>query len=241
MTSFWIMILPFLFMVMLGLIILKIMKVLGRTIKIRWTPKHVFVVITGYIALGLFAFLYLQFFYEAKANVLSSEEIQELEQVTKHLQNYYEENDASFLTENYKKESWQFEFEGDVLPIMVNEWGNGFNSDIRIRFNDQIKQGHVVLSHYQFPVVIEGIDMTDEVPPLNIYMYDQQLIIEQAPEHSIKYKRVNATLSMLDFNRDFKNEKTTEIIGSPYSNLLLIEVAPSTNVEDLQDVIHLIN
>lgn len=238
MTSFWIMIVPFLFMVLLGLGILKIVKVLSHNIKIRWTPKHVFVVVTGYIALGLFAFLYLQFFYEPKVTILSNEKLKALEQVTAHSQKYYDENDASFLTEDYKKESWQFDFEGDALPIEVNEGNIGYNSDIRVRYNNDIKQGRVVLSYYQFPVVIEGIDMTDEVPPPHVYMNDQQLIINQARKHSVNYNRVQASLSILDFNRG--NEETSEIISSRYSNVLLIEVARSTNVEDLQGLIYII-
>ena len=241
MTSFWFMILPFLFMVLLGLGILKIAKFLSHNIKIRWTSKHLLVAITGYIALGLCAFLYLQFFYEPKVSTLSNEELTALEEVTIQLEKYYDENDASFLTEDYKKESWQFEFEGDVLPIDVNEGNNGFNSDLRVRYNDDIEPGHVILSYYQFPVVIEGIDMTDEVPPPHVYMNDQQLMINQPREHSINYNRVQASFNILDFNRELEKEKTTEIIGSPYSNVLLIEIAPSTNVEDLQSVLYKIN
>lgn len=241
MTSFWIMILPFLFMVSLVLVLLKIIKRIGRTIKIRWTPKHVYLVVVGYIALGFVAFLYLQFFYESKGTILSKDEITALEEETTNVKKYYDENDASFLTDDYKKESWQFEFEGDVLPIDVNEGNNGFNSDLRVRYNDDIEPGHVILSYYQFPVVIEGIDLTNEVPPPYVYMNDQQLMINQPREHSVNYNRVQASFNILDFNRGLEKEETTEIISSPYSNVLLIEVAPSTNVEDIQSVIYKIN
>ena len=239
MTAFWIMLLPLLFLVIIGLVLLKILKILSHKIKIRWTNKHIFIVVTSYIALGLVAFLYLQFFYKTDLTTLSSEEMKNLEQVTAHIQKYYEENDSSFLTENYKKESWQFDFEGDVLPIEVIEGQSGLNSDIRLRYNDDIKQGRVVLSYYQFPVVLEGLDLTDDIPPSTVYMYDQQLIIEPASEHSINYNLVNASLSILDLNRE--EYEPTEITSSPYSNVLLIEVARSTNVKDLQGRIHMIN
>ena len=239
MTSFWIMILPLLFMVMVGLVILKILKVLSNNMKIRWTPKHLFVVVTGYIALGLLAFLYLSFFSETTLTALSSEEIQKLQQVTKDLQRYDEENDSSFLTETYKKKSWQFEFEGDVIPVAVNEGSNWLNSDIRLRYNDDIEQGNVVLSYYQFPVIIEGLDLADEVPPPNVYMSGQQLIIESVLGNSVNYNRGNASISILDFNRTDYAE--TEIVGYQFSSVLLIEVARSTDLEDLHGRINIIN
>lgn len=239
MTAFWIMLFPLLFLVVIGLVIMKFLKVLSNKIKIRWTNKHIFIVVTSYITLGLVAFLYLQFFYKADFTILSSEEIENLERVTANLQKYYEENDSSFLIEDYKKESWQFSFDGDVLPIEVKEGQSGLHSDIRIRYNDAIKQGHVVLSYYQLPVVLEGLDMADEIPPLQVYMSDQQLFIEPALEHSINYNLVNASLSILDLNRE--EHERTEITSSPYTNVLIIDVARSTNVKDLQGRIHIIN
>lgn len=239
MNTSWILILPLLFMVMLGLGMLKILKIVSNNMKLRWTAKHSFVVVTGYITLGFLAFLYLSFFYEPELTALSSEDMQKLQQETERLQKYYEEDDASFLTENYKKESWQFEFEGDVLPISVNEGNNGLNSDIRIRYHDDIEPGNVVLSYYQFPVIIEELDITDEISPPNVYMSNQQLIIEPASEHSINYNRVNASLSILDFNRI--DHYISETIHYPYSNVLLIEVARSTNIEDLHDLLYVIN
>ena len=241
MTSFWMIILPFLFMVSLVLVLLKIMKRIGRTIKIRWTPKHVYLVVVSYIALGLVAFLYLQFFYESKVAILSKEELTALEEETTHVTKYYDENDVSFLTDDYKKEGWQFEFEGDVLPIEVNEGNNGFNSDLRVRYNDDVKPGYVILSYYQCPVVIEGIDVTGEIPLPDVYMNGQQLMINQPRERAVNYNFVQATFKILDFNRDMENMETTEIISSPYSRVLLIEVAPSTKIENLQSVIYKIN
>lgn len=239
MTSFWIMILPLLFMVMVGLVILKIIKVLSNNLKKRWTSKHIFVVVTGYIALGLLAFLYLNFFYKPEFTALSSEEIQKLEHEVESLQKYYKEDDSSFLTENYKRESWQFEFEGDELPVVVKEGNNGFISDVRIHYTDDIEQGNVVLSYYQFPVIVEGLDMTDETPLPHAYMSNQQLVIEPGLEHSINYNRINATLSILDFNRSDRYE--SETIHYPYSNVFLIEVARSTNVKDILGLINFIN
>ena len=241
MTSFWIMILPFVFMVSLILILLKIMKRIGRTIKIRWTPKHVYLVVGGYVALGLVAFLYLQFFYASKVTILSKEELSAIEAETTHVKQYYDENDASFLTEDYKKESWQFDFEGDVLPIDVNEGNNGFNSDLRVRYSDDIEPGHVLLSYYQFPLIIEGINVTDEVPPPLVYKNEEQLMINQPREHTVNYNTVQAKLKILDFNQEMGNLGATEIISSPYSSVLLIEVAPSTKIEDLQSILYKIN
>lgn len=239
MTTLWMMILPLLFIVMLILVILKVLKTLSNTMKIRWTPKHIFVAVTGYIVLGLLAFLYLSFFSDTTLTALSSEEMQKLEQVTADLQRYDEENNSSFLTEAYKKKSWQFEFEGDVIPVAVNEGSNWLNSDIRIRYNDDIEQGNVVLSYYQFPVIIEGLDLADEVPPPNVYMSGQQLIIESVLRNSVSYNRVNASIGILDFNRTDYAE--TEIVGYQYSSVLLIEVARSTALDDLQGSINIIN
>lgn len=239
MTIFLMMILPLLFILLFVLFILKVLKILNNSIKIRWTPKHIFVVVTGYIAIGLLAFLYLSFFYESELTALSSEEIQNLEQVTKDLQSYYKEDDSSFLTKTYKKKSWHYEFEGDVLSIVVNEGSNGLNSDIRIRYNDDIAKGNVILSYYQFPFIIEDLDLTDEISPPNVYMSDQQLILEPTLAHSVSYNRVNASLGILDFNRTDHKESGT--VNYPYSNVLLIEVARSTNVEDLQGRLNIIN
>lgn len=241
MTSFWFTILPFVFIVSLVLVLLKIMKRIGRTIKIRWTPKHVYLVVGGYVTLGLVAFLYLQFFYESEVTIVSIEELSAIEAETTHVKQYYDENDASFLTEDYKKESWQFDFEGDVLPIDVNKGNNGFNSDLRVRYSDDIEPGRVLLSYYQFPLIIEGIDVADEVPPPHVYMNDKQLMINQPMEHTVKYNTVQAKFKILDFNQELGNSGATEIISSPYSSVLLIEVAPSTKVEDLQRVLFKIN
>ncbi|KOS71648.1 hypothetical protein AEA09_01265 [Lysinibacillus contaminans] len=235
-------VLPLLFIVLFMLVVLKILKVLKNRMKIHWTPKHIFAVVTGYIAFGLLAFLYLSFFSETTLTTLSSEEIQKLQQVTEDIHRYDEENDSSFLTETYKKKSWQFEFEGDVIPVAVNEGSNWLNSDIRLRYNDDIEHGSIVLSYYQFPVIIEGLDLADEVPPPNVYMSEQQLIIESTSEHSISYNRVNASIAILDFNRiDHTETEKMESVNYQYPSVLLIEVARSTDLEDLQGRINIIN
>ena len=239
MTAFWMMILPLLFIVLFVLVTIKILKVLSNSMKIRWTPKYIFAVVTGYVTLGLLAFLYLSFFYESELTALSSEEIQKLEQLTEDLQRYYEEDDSSFLTETYKKKSWHYEFVEDVLPIAVNEGSNGLNSEIRIRYSDNIEKGNVHLSYYQFPVIVEGIDLTDEIPPPHVYMSEQQLIIEPAAAHSVNYNLLNPSLGIIDFNREIHDESGTVSYYQP--NVLLIEVARSTDIEDLQGLINIIN
>lgn len=241
MTTLLMLMSSLLFIALIGLVVFKGLKMLNNRLNIRWTPKHIVVVVTGYIALGLLAFVYLSFFYDPELTALSNEDIHKLEQVTTDLQKYDIEGDSIYLTDAYKKETWQYEFEGDALPVAINKGDNGhlLNSDVRLRYNDDIEQGQVVISYYQFPVIIEGIDLADEMPLPNISVSEQQLTIAPAPSHSIHYNLVNASLSILDFNRENFDESGT--VSYQYSSVLLIEVARSTNVEDLQGLINIIN
>ena len=235
MTGIMFMLLPLLFTLLLVFAVFKILKMLTNRIKIRWTPKYILVVVTGYITLGLLAFLYMNFFYEPEITTLSNEDIRKSEQITEKLQGDY----SSFLTDTYKKKSWQYEFEGDVLSVDVNERDIGYNFDILLRYNDNIEKGKVILSYYQTPVIVEGLDLTDETSPPNTYMSGQQLMIGPASEHSVEFNRVDASLSILEFNRSGPDERTTMSYYQP--NVLLIEVARSTNIEDLQSLINIIN
>ncbi|MFJ7954607.1 hypothetical protein ACIQZG_24215 [Lysinibacillus sp. NPDC096418] len=239
MTTFWMLIFSLFSILLIVLVIFKGLKVLKTSLKIRWTPKHIAVVVIGYITLGLVAFLYLNFFYESEITTLSSDELQKLERAKGDIQKYYDEDDSSFLTETYKKKNWHYVFEGDVLPVVINERDNGLNSDIRIRYSDDIKHGNVHLSYYQLPDIIEGIDLTDQMPLPNVYMFDKQLIIEAVSRNSVSYNRVNPSLGILDINREIHDEFRT--VSYLPENILLIEVARSTNIEDLQGRLNIIN
>ncbi|MFJ7738201.1 hypothetical protein ACIQ2D_17945 [Lysinibacillus sp. NPDC097287] len=230
MTTFLMMVLPLVSILLIVLAIYKALKMVKTSMKIRWTPKHIVVVVIGYVTLGLVAFLYLNFFYESEITTLSSDEIQKLEQL--------QEEDFSFLTltDTYKKKSWQFEFEGDILPVMVNEDRNGLNPRISVRYNDDIKKGSVHISYYQTPVIIEGIDLTDKMPLPNLYMSEEQLIIEAVSRNSISYNSLNPSLSILDFNREIHDESGTVRYTS--ENVLLIETARSTNLEGLLNILN---
>lgn len=150
--------------------------------------------IAGYITLGFLAFLYFAFFYESKLTVLANSEIKQLESELKSLQRYDQEYNSSYLTKDYIKNTWEFKFEGDSLPVSIQERGNGLNFDIRLRYNDDIEKGKAVISYYQFPVIIDGLNMADQIPLPIVYMTQEQLFIEPPLENKVSYNRIKASL-----------------------------------------------
>ncbi len=214
------------------LVIFVILRKLSKNTKKFWTPKRIIIVIAGYITLGFLAFLYFAFFYESKLTVLADSERKQLESELKSLQRYDQEYNSSYLTKAYIKNTWEFKFEGDTLPVSIQEGGNGLSFDIRLRYNDDIEKGKAVISYYQFPVIIDGLNMADQIPLPIVYMTQEQLFIEPPLENKVSYNRIKASLGIVDFNREVALEPSISLFH--YSSVLLIDVARNTELEDLQ-------
>jgi len=88
-ATFFLFFMPLLLVAAIFLLLSK----LSKKIKI-WTPKRIMIGITGYLVLGLTAFLYISFFAESKIQVLSPFEMKQLEKKLEQIQKYDLENDS---------------------------------------------------------------------------------------------------------------------------------------------------
>lgn len=217
---------------LLVIAIFRILSKLGNKTKRIWTPKRIMIGITGYIVLGLTAFIYISFFSESNILALSPSEMKHLEKKLGQIQKYDQENDSSYLTKEYKKKTWELKYEGDTLPVVVNGDYSSSSINIRMRYNDNIESGKALVTFYQFPVIINGIDLSDEVPLPNVYLAQNQLYIESLPKQHVNYYLIKATLGILDFNR--KIEQEPYALDYSYSNVLIIDIPRSTVLEDSQ-------
>ncbi|WP_374965324.1 hypothetical protein [Lysinibacillus sp. RS5] len=232
-ATFFLFFMPLLLVAAIFLLLSK----LSKKIKI-WTPKRIMIGITGYLVLGLTAFLYISFFAESKIQVLSPSEMKQLEKKLEQIQKYDLENDSSYLTEDYKKKTWELKYEGDTLPVIVNGDDSGSNYIIRMRYKDNIDSGKAIVTYYQLPIILDGIDLSDKVPLPNVYMAHNELFIESISEQQVNYDRIKPTLSILDFNREVEQEPYA--MDYSYSNVLIIDIPRSTVLEDSQGLVQYI-
>lgn len=232
-ATFFLFFMPLLLVAAIFLLLSK----LSKKIKI-WTPKRIMIGITSYLVLGLTAFLYISFFAESKIQVLSPSEMKQLEKKLEQIQKYDLENDSSYLTEDYKKKTWELNYEGDTLPVIVNGDDSGSNYIIRMRYKDNIDSGKAIVTYYQLPVILDGIDLSDKVPLPNVYMAQNELFIESLSEQQVNYDRIKPTLSILDFNREVEQEPYA--MDYSYSNVLIIDIPHSTVLEDSQGLVQYI-
>ncbi|MGE7948021.1 hypothetical protein [Lysinibacillus sp. NPDC093688] len=232
-ATFFLFFIPLLLVAAIFLLLSKLSK---KTKKI-WTPKRIMICITCYIVLGLTAFIYVNFFSESNIPVLSSSEMKQIEKKLDQIRKYDQEYDSSYLTEDYKKKTWEINFEGDTLPIVIND-DNNLSLNIRQRFNDNIESGKALVTYYQFPFIINGIDLSDEVPLPNVYVAQNQLFIESLSRQQVNYYRIKATLGILDFNREVERERYE--MDYSYSNVLVIDIPRSTDLKDSQGLVQYI-
>ena len=162
---------------------------LGKKTKKFWTPKRIMICITCYIGLGLTAFIYISFFSESNIPVLSPSEMKQIEKKLDQIRTYDQEYDSSYLTKEYKKKTWEINFEGDTLPVVIDDDTN-LSLMIRQRYNDNIEAGKALVTYYQFPFIINDIDLSDEVPLPNVYVAQNQLFIESHSKQQVNYYRI---------------------------------------------------
>ena len=235
MTNFTVLLLSLLIPILLVIMVLFVLRKVNNKTKNFWTLKRLSIGITAYIALGLFALLYLSFFADSSIQVLSKSELKKIEKNIESIQKYDQQYNSSFLTDNYKKKTWEIDFLGDNLPVAIN---SDSNLNIRHLNNDNIPAGKVLITYYQFPAIIDGIDISDKIPLPNVYMSQNQLWIEALSRHEVNYHRIKAALGILDFNRkvDLDDDYSSTIFYLS-SNFIVIETPHGTDIEDSQGVI----
>ena len=225
------------FIPLLLVVVFFLLSKLGKKTKKFWTPKRIMICITCYIALGLTAFIYISLFSESNIPVLSPSEMKQLEKEMDQIRKYDQEYDSSYLTEDYKKKTWAINFEGDTLPVVIND-DNNLSLQIRHRYNDNIEAGKALITYYQFPIIINGINLSDEVPLPSVFVTQNQLFIESLSKQQVNYYRIKATLGILDFNREEERERFN--MDYSYSNVLVIDIPRSTDLKDSQGLMQYI-
>lgn len=222
---------------LLTLVFFVVRKVSNKSKNI-WTLKRQSIGVTAYIAVGLFALIYVSFFANPSIQVYSRSELKKIEKNIGSIQKSDQEYNASFLTDNYKKKTWEVDFQGGTLPVTINNGNEDSGLNIRHLYNDNIPAGKALVSYYQFPAIIEGIDISDKIPLPNVYLSHNQLWIEALSRHEINYYRIKASIGILDFNReeDFDDDYPSSI-SYLSSNFIVIETPRGTEIEDSQGVI----
>ncbi|GEM_PF-1413571 len=223
--------------ILLVIAIYILLSRLGKKAKNIWTPKRIVIGITSYIVLGLTAFIYFSFFSESKIPILSPTEIKRVEKKLDQIHKYDQEYNSSYLAEDYKKKTWEIDFEGNTLPVIIND-DNYSSLNIRQRYNDTIESGKALVTYYQFPYILEGIDLSDKVPFPTVYVAQNQLFIESLSRQQVNYFRINASLGILDMNRWIEREPHT--MDYSYSNVIVIDIPRSTVLKDSQGLVQYI-
>ena len=128
------------------------------------------------------------------------------------------------------------DFLGGALPVIINNADSNLN--IRHLNNDNIPAGKVLVTYYQFPAIIDGIDISDKISLPNVYMSQNQLWIEALSRNEVNFHRIKASLGILDFNRkvDLDDDYPSTIFYLS-SNFIVIETPRGTDIEDSQGVI----
>jgi len=236
MTNITVLLLSLLIPILLVIVVLFVLRKVSNKTKNFWTLKHLSIGITAYIAVGLFALLYLSFFGDSSIQVLSKSELKKIEKNIESIQKYDQEYNSSFLTDNYKKKTWETDFLGGALPVIINNADSNLN--IRHLNNDNIPAGKVLVTYYQFPAIIDGIDISDKISLPNVYMSQNQLWIEALSRNEVNFHRIKASLGILDFNRkvDLDDDYPSTIFYLS-SNFIVIETPRGTDIEDSQGVI----
>ncbi|MGE8036056.1 hypothetical protein B1B04_23560 [Lysinibacillus sp. KCTC 33748] len=220
--------------ILLVIAIFQILSKLGKKTKRIWTPKRIMIGITSYIILGLTAFIYISFFSDSKIPVLSSSDIKQVEKKFDQIPKYDQEFNSSYLTSDYKKKTWEINFDGDTLPVVINNDDNNLSLNIRQRYNDNIESGKALITYYQFPFIVNGVDLSDEVPLPDVYVAQNQLFIESFSKQQVNYNRLKATIGFLDFNRGAERYE----MDNSYSNFIVIDIPRGTEIEDSQGLIY---
>lgn len=236
MTNITVLLLSLLIPILLVIVVLFVLRKVSNKTKNFWTLKRLSIGITAYIAVGLFALLYLSFFGDSSIQVLSKSELKKIEKNIESIQKYDQEYNSSFLTDNYKKKTWEIDFLGGTLPVIINNADSNLN--IRHLNNDNIPAGKVLVTYYQFPAIIDGIDISDKISLPNVYMSQNQLWIEALSRNEVNFHRIKASLGILDFNRkvDLDDDYPSTIFYLS-SNFIVIETPRGTDIEDSQGVI----
>ena len=222
--------------ILLVIAIFLILSKLGKRAKNIWTLKRILICIICYIALGLTAFIYISFFSDSKIPVFSPSDIKQVEKKFDQIQKYDQEFNSSYLTSDYKKKTWEINFDGDTLPVVINNDDNNLSLNIRQRYNDNIESGKALITYYQFPFIINGVDLSDEVPLPDVYVAQNQLFIESLSKQQVNYYLLKATIGILDFNRGAERYE----MDNSYSNFIVIDIPRGTEIEDSQGLIYYI-
>ncbi|KOY82219.1 hypothetical protein I6G82_00550 [Lysinibacillus macroides] len=229
MTSFMML---FLFML---LVITFLLSKFSRITQKFWSPRKIIIGITGYLLLGLCAFLYVSFFAESPIQVLSGTDLKTIEKNSHTIQAYDQEYNASYLTEDHLRKTWEFDFQGTELPVISDNNTPGFHFNVRYRYNDDMPAGKALVSYYQFQDIVDGIDISAEIPLPHLYMEQNELVIQALPEHRVQYYRAKASFMLLDFHR--YHEQGGYTLFAPSSNVIVIDISPHTTLEDRQGLI----
>lgn len=236
MTNIIVILLSLLIPILLVIVVLFVLRKVNNKTKNFWTLKRLSIGITIYIGVGLFALLYLSFFADSSIQVLSKSELKKIEKNIESIHKYDQQYNSSFLTDNYKKKTWEFDFLGDTLPVTIGNADSNLN--IRHINNDNIPAGKALVTYYQFPAIIEGIDISDKIQLPNVNMSQNRLWIEALSRHEVNYHRIKASLGILDFNRkvDLDDDYSSTIFYLS-SNFIVIETPHGTDIEDSQGII----
>ncbi|MEK5233197.1 hypothetical protein MHB42_15855 [Lysinibacillus sp. FSL K6-0232] len=210
--------------------VILLARKLGKLTEGFWSPRKIFIGIISYLALGLCAFLYISLFLDSPTHVLSASELTAIEKDIHMIETYDQEYNGSFLTEQYQRDRWEFDFQGTSLPVTLQD---SYTFNIRYRYDEHIPVGKAIVTYYQFPYIINGINIAGEIPTPHVYIEQNELIIQPLPIQHIQYKRAEAVLTFLAFNREPHDHSPS----TQSSKFMVITISPDVELEDRQGFI----
>lgn len=220
------------------LVFLPILIVIGALFLLRFvlsrvtlmTPKRVWLFVGGYIVLGLISLIGISMLADDSTKTLSSDKLQQILDENKKVSEFVKEREWESIDEKYVKSNTTYTLATEDFTI---DLADGAVHDTRIfaSFNDKTTN-EIELTYYEMPLIVNGIDLTEKVPPLAIYFDNDRLsITEGAPIAELQYHTFRPVLMGMEvFFEEVSYENRGHLIYSP--RILHLNVPRHMNMID---------
>ena len=173
----------------------------GRKFKKNfWTSKRISIVISGYIGLGVIAFLYLSFTDSDKYQVLSKAEVVKLEKDERQFYNIKYVQQVEKFTEEYLVDEWSMKLTTDVVTFERESEDTYGRVYVLIDYRNDEASNEIYAKTYQIPYVFNGINLTNELTKNQFEFTDDKLIVKKLLEQNLTFNSLIPKVEMLDWN-----------------------------------------
>lgn len=176
---------------------------IGKKLKKNfWTVKRISIIITGYIGLGLIAYMYLALSLTGnnEYKTLSSEEIERIMIDENQFSSSLSQKQGDQFDERYLVDEWSMKLSSDEVTLLRESEDTYGRIYVLIDWRDDAGSNEIYVKTYQIPHVNRGIDLTKEVTNNQFKFADDTLIVKKPPEKQLIFNNINPKIEMLGCN-----------------------------------------